>query len=76
METNQEFIEENQDLKSKSNELNTKIFELQKELIIKDEKIKQNALDKKELDFLRLNLIYSSKCQRSTFRKGLFEFEL
>ncbi len=69
-ETNQEFIEENQDLKSKSNELNTKIFELQKELIIKDEKIKQNALDKKELDFLRLNLIYSSKCQRSTFRKG------
>ena len=69
-ETNQEFIEENQDLKSKSNQLNTKIFELQKELIIKDEKIKQNALDKKELDFLRLNLIYSSKCQRSTFRKG------
>ena len=69
-ETNQEFIEENQDLKSKSNQLNTKIFELQKELIIKDEKIKQNELDKKELDFLRLNLIYSSKCQRSTFRKG------
>ena len=69
-ETNQEFIEENQSLKSQSNELSIKIFELQKELIIKDEKIKQNVLDKKELDFLRLNLIYSSKCQRSTFRKG------
>ena len=69
-ETNQEFIEENQSLKSQSNELNIKIFELQKELTIKDEKIKQNVLDKKELDFLRLNLIYSSKCQRSTFRKG------
>ena len=69
-ETNQEFIEENQSLKSQSNDLNIKIFELQKELIIKDEQIKQNVLDKKELDFLRLNLIYSSKCQRSTFRKG------
>ena len=69
-ETNQEFIEENQSLKSQSNDLNIKIFELQKELIIKDEQIKQNILDKKELDFLRLNLIYSSKCQRSTFRKG------
>ena len=69
-ETNQEFIEENQSLKSQSNDLNIKIFELQKVLIIKDEQIKQNVLDKKELDFLRLNLIYSSKCQRSTFRKG------
>ena len=63
-------MEENQSLKSQSNDLNIKIFELQKELIIKDEQIKQNILDKKELDFLRLNLIYSSKCQRSTFRKG------
>ena len=69
-ETNQEFIEENQILKTQSNELNNKIFELQKELNIKEDKIKQNILDKNELDFLRLNLIYSSKCQRSTFRKG------
>ncbi len=69
-ETNQEFIEENQILKTQSNELNNKIFELQKELSIKEDKIKQNILDKNELDFLRLNLIYSSKCQRSTFRKG------
>ncbi len=69
-ETNQEFIEENQILKTQSNELNNKIFELKKELNIKEDKIKQNILDKKELEFLRLNLIYSSKCQRSTFRKG------
>ena len=69
-ETNQEFIEENQILKTQSNELNNKIFELQKELSVKEDKIKQNILDKNELDFLRLNLIYSSKCQRSTFRKG------
>ncbi len=69
-ETNQEFIEENQTLKSKSNQLTNKISELQKELGIKEEKIKQNISDKKELEFLRLNLIYSSKCQRTSFRKG------
>ncbi len=69
-ETNQEFIEENQILKSKTNELTSEIFNLQKELDIKEEKIKQNISEKEELNFLRLNLIYSSKCQRSTFRKG------
>ena len=69
-ETNQEFIEENQILKSESNELNSKILELQKELNIKEEKIKKNISEKKELEFLRLNLIYSSKCQRTTFKKG------
>ena len=79
-ETNQEFIEENQSLKSQSNELSIKIFELQKELIIKDEKIKQNVLDKKELDFLRLNLIYSSKCQSkklfsTSFKVGTPEYK-
>ena len=57
-------------LKSQSNELNNRIFALQKELDIKEKKINQNVSEKKELDFLRLNLIYSSKCQRSTFKKG------
>ena len=45
-------------------------LELQKELNIKEEKIKKNISEKKELEFLRLNLIYSSKCQRTTFKKG------
>ena len=38
--------------------------------IIPIRKTKQNIIDEKELNFLRLNLIYSSKCQRSTFKKG------
>jgi rod shape-determining protein MreC len=69
-ESNRRFIKENQILKSKTNELNNKISDLQKEVDIQTEKIKQNVSDEKELDFLRLNLIYSSKCQRTTFRKG------
>ena len=41
-----------------------------KEIDIQIEIIKQNVVDENEIDFLKLNLIYSSKCQRSTFRKG------
>ena len=69
-ETNQKFIEENKILKSKTNQLNNKISVLQKEVNIQTEINKQNVSDKKELDFLKLNLIYSSKCQRTTFKKG------
>ena len=69
-ESNQKFIEENKILKSKTNQLNNKISVLQKEVNILTEINKQNVSDKKELDFLKLNLIYSSKCQRTTFKKG------
>jgi len=69
-ESNQKFIEENKILKSKTNQLNNKISVLQKEVNIQTEINKQNVSDKKELDFLKLNLIYSSKCQRTTFKKG------
>ena len=69
-ETNQKFIEENKILKSKTNQLNNKISVLQKEINIQTEINKQNISDKKELNFLKLNLIYSSKCQRTTFKKG------
>jgi len=33
-------------------------------------KIKQNSIDQNELEFLRLNLIYSSKCQKKLFKQG------
>ena len=32
--------------------------------------ISQNIIDQEELDFLRLNLIYSSKCTRAAFKTG------
>ncbi len=69
-ETNNKFLEENQLLKSQNNELDDKIYDLQNQLNIQEKKISQNLIDQKELEFLRLNLIYSSKCIRTTFRKG------
>jgi rod shape-determining protein MreC len=69
-ESNEKFIKENQTLKSQTIELNKEISDLQKEVDTQTRKIKQNIIDEKELNFLRLNLIYSSKCQRSTFKKG------
>jgi rod shape-determining protein MreC len=69
-ETKARFIEENQFLKSTANELDNKILKLQKEIKIQKDEILQNDIDKKELNFLKLNLIYSSKCKRTTFKKG------
>ena len=69
-ETNTKFLEENQLLKSQTNELNDKILNLQNKLDIQEKKIAQNIIDQEELKFLRLNLIYGSKCTRSAFRKG------
>jgi rod shape-determining protein MreC len=69
-ESNQRFIEENQILKSKTNEQNDKINDLQQKVDIQAEKTEQIVADEEELDFLKLNLLYSSKCQRSTFKTG------
>lgn len=69
-ETNSKFLEENQLLKFQSNNLNNKIFTLQKKLEIKMNEVNQNTTDQEELAFLRLNLIHSSKCKRSAFKKG------
>ena len=69
-ETNEKFLIENQSLKSEINNSNNKILDLQKEIDLKDKKIAQNNVDKEELSFLRLNLIYSSRCQKTAFKKG------
>ena len=53
------------------NELNDKILGLNTDLSKQKEKINQFNLDQKELEFLRLNLIYSHKCQiRKLFNTG------
>ena len=62
-DSNTKFKEENDYLKTKINELNNKLFNLNSEIDEQKVKINQFDLDKKELEFLRLNLIYSSKCQ-------------
>ena len=69
-ETNNKFFDENQFLESATNELNNKIFNLENKLAIQDKKISQNIIDQEELEFLRLNLIYSSKCTRAAFKTG------
>tara|TARA_B100000902_G_scaffold200349_1_gene190919 strand:- start:90 stop:806 length:717 start_codon:yes stop_codon:yes gene_type:complete len=69
-ETNSKFLEENQLLKSQANELNNRILDLQNKLATQEKKISQNVIDQEELDFLRLNLIYSAKCTRAAFKTG------
>ena len=70
IESNNKFLEENQLLKSKTNELNSQISKLKNTLDLQDKKIKQNIIDQNEFEFLKLNLIYSSKCKRTAFKKG------
>ena len=69
-ETNDKFLEENQMLKSKLNDSDKKISNLIKEIDIQKKEIVQNAVDQNELIFLRLNLIHSSKCKKTAFKKG------
>ena len=69
-ETNERFLNENQKLKSEINDTKNKILKLQKEIEQQNNIISQNTIDQKELNFLRLNLIYSSKCIKTSFGKG------
>ena len=69
-ETNSKFLEENQFLKFQTNKLDNKIYNLQNKLETQENKVKEITIDQEELEFLRLNLSYSSKCKRTAFRKG------
>ena len=70
-DSNLKFKEENELLKMQLNELNDKISNLNSELSIKNEQVNQFNIDKEELEYLRLNLIYSHKCQtRKLFSTG------
>jgi len=69
-ETNEKFLKENQILKSEINKSKNKMLELEKINETKDSIISQHSIDQKELEFLRLNLIHSSKCKKTAFRKG------
>ncbi len=69
-ESNSKFINENNFLKSKINELENNILVLNNNIKSQKIMISQNDIDKKELEFLRLNLIHSSKCLKTAFKKG------
>ena len=70
-DSNLRFKEENENLKLEINYLNTQISSYQNELTLKKNEINQSIIDQKELEFLRLNLLYSHKCQtRKLFSTG------
>ena len=62
-ESNLKFIDENQKMKADINILSEKILSLEKENKEYKESIKQDQINQEELEFLRLNLLYSNKCQ-------------
>ncbi|MDC3036169.1 rod shape-determining protein MreC [Candidatus Pelagibacter sp.] len=79
-ESNTKYLEENRELNSITNELNKKIETLQLKNNLQKKIINQHDIDKEELEFLRLNLIYSSKCQSkklfsSGFKVGTPEYK-
>ena len=70
-EINERYLKENQSLKSEINKSNVNILDLQKKIDSQNKKITQDILDKDELEFLRLNLLYSHKCQtKKLFNTG------
>ena len=70
-EINERYLKENQSLKSEINKSNVNISDLQKKIDSQNKKITQDILDKDELEFLRLNLLYSHKCQtKKLFNTG------
>ena len=70
-DSNLKFQKENDDLKNQINVLNNRVSNLKSEILIQQDKINQFSIDTKELEFLKLNLIYSHKCQtRKLFNTG------
>ena len=70
-DSNNKFKEENDNLKTRIIELNDQILNLNNEVLIQKDKIDKFNTDQEELEYLRLNLIYSHKCQtRKLFSTG------
>ncbi len=70
--SNIRFKDENENLKVKINNLNNEIINFQNEISSQKQTINQFNVDIKELEFLRLNLVYSHKCRKSFFNNKGF----
>ena len=66
-DTKLKFKQENEYLKKQINDLNNNILDLKNNISLQKEKIEQSDLDKKEIEFLKMNLYYGHKCRRSFF---------
>ena len=62
-ESNLKFFDKIKKLKTEINNLNNNITNLQRENDLQKNTINQIERDEEELEFLRLNLLYSNKCQ-------------
>ena len=70
-DTNNKFKSENESLKNEINSLNSEIASYKTKIFTQRDIIEQFNIDKSELEFLRMNLIYSHKCQtRKLFSTG------
>ena len=66
-DTKLKFKQENENLKKIINNLNNDILDLKNNISLQKEKIEQSDLDKKEIEFLKMNLYYGHKCRKSFF---------
>ena len=71
-ETNDKFLEENENLKNEVNDLSNKILSLKNEISSQKLTINQFDIDKKEMEFLKLNLDHGHKCRKSFFNNKGF----
>ena len=71
-ETNFKYKQENEILKNNINELNNQISNFKNEIFLQKKTINQFDIDKKELEFLKLNLEHGHKCRKSFFNNKGF----
>ena len=69
-DSNKKFFEENTELASQNKNLLIQNNKLENRIKKQTTEITQNKLDQEEFEFLKLNLLYSAKCQKGVFKKG------
>ena len=72
--TNQKLLNENKELETKINDLDTQLLNLSNKIDAQKKIINQNEIDKDELKFLKLNLIYGKKCKKTFTNPKGFKF--
>ena len=72
--TNSKLLSENKELEAKINDLNTQLVNLLNTIDSQNKTINQNKIDNKELEFLKLNLIYNKKCKKTFTNPKGFKF--
>jgi rod shape-determining protein MreC len=65
--SNKKFFEENTELASQNKNLLIQNNKLENRIKKQTTEINQNKLDQEEFEFLKLNLLYSAKCQKKCF---------